>query len=1151
LAEDLASSLRSGILDFLAPLAVVDVQDGPGALFRTVGHVGEVAGDPGLTAEIGRVASLGQALAAIPDADLTSWDGLLRLLTLSRELMAALQLIEATLDDPALATRVRDLGVQLTERLAGLYLRTHHPRVFRMASVLTLAVPGDRTDPQPILAEDGRLERLPWQRDALELHRLPALLDDPAGVLGGHYLPHGMAAAADAHEAAHRLFPHLADLAATLGLTYRHDLQRVLPEPPEPPPDEDPGGGGEPWPFDEDPELPPDPHPIDLNDLHRSYRPRFAVAVPPLATDDDDAASRFGLAVVASSAQHPGAVRGYVVQLFAETGFSEDRGGWRFTLSATGAVPAFVLGPGGVKVLPGQPPAPAAATTVAVEKIAAPGAPAFVVGGADGTRLQVGALRVGAQLHLGAGRQAVAVTVDAKTAAVVLAGDDGLLRAFLPDDGVRVPFELGLSLSSDRGLELTGGVGLARTLATGLVLGPIRVDELTVGIETSGGAATLRATGAIGLSIGPLTVAVDGVGVALTASFPPVGGSLGALDLDATVTPPTGAGLAVDAVLTGGGFLSFDSGTGRYAGVVQLSFEQIGITGFGLIETRLPGGAEGYALLVALRASFPAIQVGFGFALTSVGGIIALNRRLDVDALRKRLAAGTAGRILAPQDPVRNASSLLADVGTVFPVAPDVHVIGPTAHLVWAGLVHFDIGVFFELPGPSRVILLGSARATIAQPAGGREYLDIRVDVVGVIDLRASTAAFDAVLIDSQLMQVLDLTGGAAFRLSWGDQPYSVLTVGGFHPAYNPEPLTFPSSLTRVAMVHGKPDDRLYLRFEGYFAITTNTMQFGAAVEAVVNVGSWNIQGLLRFDALLRFEPFRFQIDIRASVRVRYKSRTLAGLTLTGSLTGPGPVVLKAKVCIELLFFDICFSDTFTIGSSDPSSITPVPSALHVLLEELEAPANLRPTEVTDRFVLLRPPPEPLTTSVVSPLGRLVWLQRQAPLDLLLQRISGVPLRTPQTVRASSPDGTTAERDWFAPGSFADLTDGEALIRRAFERLAGGLRLGVDGTLDGLGQTVAVTVRQIRLPAGATRVFGAAAFPEWLTMAGFERLGGRSRPPAVPALKVHDEVWTVSDASGPVAMGLSQAQAQQLAKLDPTRARVATPAADRILDMTF
>jgi hypothetical protein len=153
-----------------------------------------------------------------------------------------------------------------------------------------------------------------------------------------------------------------------------------------------------------------------------------------------------------------------------------------------------------------------------------------------------------------------------------------------------------------------------------------------------------------------------------------------------------------------------------------------------LVQTHLPESQGGYALLIALYATFPAIQVGLGFALTGVGGLIGLNRRVDVDTLRNRLASGTAGRVLAPQDPIANAPALLADLDAVFPPTAGVHVVGPTVQLIWADLVHFDVGVFIELPGPTRVVLLGSAHAEIQRD--GRSYLTVRVDILGDIDLR-------------------------------------------------------------------------------------------------------------------------------------------------------------------------------------------------------------------------------------------------------------------------------------------------------------------------------------------------------------------------------------------------------------------------------
>jgi hypothetical protein len=726
---------------------------------------------------------------------------------------------------------------------------------------------------------------------------------------------------------------------------------------------------------------------------------------------------------------------------------------------------------------------------------------------------------------------------------------DGFLASIVPADGITAAVELALSWSSREGVRIRGGAGLRTTIHLHSAAGPFRLDSLDLSLAPEEESLALTATVAGSVALGPFVASLDGIGAAAVLTFER--GNLGPADLGLRFVPLRSLGLAVEAgPVTGGGFLRYDVPARRYSGVLDLKLGAVGVTGMGVLDARLPGGAPGFALLVAIRASFPPIEVGFGFALTSVGGLLALNRRVDVDALRNRLASGTAGRILAPEDPIRNAPSLLADLATVFPPAPGIAVVGPTLQLVWAKLVRFDIGIFIELPGPLRVVLLGSARATIDQPGGGRPYLVIRFDIVGVVDAQARTAAFDAVLIDSQLLEILDLTGGAAFRLSWGDRPYALLTVGGFNPAFNPEPAVFPASLTRVAMVHGTPSDSLSLRFEGYFAVTTNTLQFGAAVEAIMRAGNFIVQGIVGFDALIQFEPFHFQFDIRASVRVRYKTRNLAGLTLTGSLSGPGPVVLRGKVCIEILFFDICFEETFTLGSSNPPAVTPVPSAFAALVEEFARAANLHASETIDRYVALRPPPTGLAEPLVSPVGQLVWAQRRAPLDLLLQRIGGAPLATPELVEATGPDVAGPELDWFAPGSFADLQESEALNRRAFERLSGGVRVGLTGSDDGPGAVRPVTVRQIRLPAKATTVRTAVSFPGWLTDAAQVRIGAPRDEPVTPALAVAEEAWTVSDvAGGAVTAGLSQAQAHQLVSLGG--AGVATASTDRIGAIAF
>ncbi|HKE99569.1 MAG TPA: DUF6603 domain-containing protein [Actinomycetes bacterium] len=769
---------------------------------------------------------------------------------------------------------------------------------------------------------------------------------------------------------------------------------------------------------------------------------------------------------------------------------------------------------------------------VSLERAGTGGADMLLFGEPDGTRLTAKKLQaaVGAAFHAGGGGATAELVVDAGVVGgrlvVSFKGADGFLATFLPSSS-KLDFDTGVRWTSAEGISLRGGAALSVMVPLTVQLGPLRLDRLEVGVAPGGDGLALlvRVTG--GIALGPLAAAVEGVGVRSDLAFHD--GSLGPVDLAFSFLPPDGLGLTIDAgPVKGGGFILFDQAAGRYAGVFQVSIGAIGVTAIGLLDTKLPQGATGFALLVVLHGEFPPIQLGFGFALTAVGGLLALNRRVDVDALRARFAGGTVGRILAPEDPIRNAPVLLADLGAVFPPAGGVVVVGPTLQLKWVQIVRFDVGVFIELPGPTKIVLLGSARAEIANPAGGKPLLRLRLDIIGLLDFARRVLEFDAVLIDSQLLGILEISGGVAFRLSWGDEPYVVFTVGGFHPAYSPAPLVFPPSLTRVAMTRGHPDDFLYFRFEGYFAITTNTLQFGAAIDVAVNAGPLGARGHLGFDALIRFKPFFFQFDFHASFKVTFLGLTLAGVSIDGTLSGPGPVTISGRFCIEILFFEICWSGSFSIGKEAPKEVKPVASAVAQLAGELDDPDNLEAAGGSDPWAVVEPSTAELPMPVVPPLGQVVWTQKRAPLDLLLQRFETVPLKTPETVAASGPKVVGKAKDWFAPGGFAELSKSQSLNRKAFERLHSGVRIGSSGIADGPVRTHDVTVDVVRLPENVPATF-AFLLPPWLLALLEHRVGVFTPAPVDGVISVTDELWEVRGADGGVVVGgISQSQAHQL-----------------------
>ena len=769
-----------------------------------------------------------------------------------------------------------------------------------------------------------------------------------------------------------------------------------------------------------------------------------------------------------------------------------------------------------------------------------PEGPSLLLGRPGGSRVEFAGATLGFRLDQVDGDLVVVADAGLDQLAVVITAAelDGFVGTVLGDRDVTMPVRLGIEWSSDGGVTFQGAAGFETAVAPGLRFGPVSVDRVSLALRATGtgGRPRLSAQVAVAVSgsLGPVGFTVDGLG--LVADLLLAAGNAGPLGIEAGLRGPTGLGLRLDAgPVQGGGSIGLDPATGRYSGTFAVRFGEVEVRAIALLDTRLPGGERGFSLLVVLFARFsPGFELGFGITLTGVGGLVGINRRLDVDELKQRFAAGTAGRILNPEDPVRDAPALTTELSAILPPAAGVFVVGPTVRLTWARLVQLDLGVFIELPGPTRVVLLGVAQAVISNPAGAGPLLQLRCDLVGVLDLVRATLSVDAVLVDSRLLEVFALTGGAALRASWGAEPYALFSVGGVHPDFNPAPIVLPPTLTPLAMSHRTANGRLSLRFEGYFAITPNTLQFGAAVEVDARIGPFTANGFIGFNTLVRFEPFHFEVAFKAGMQIKFKGRTLVGVKVSGVLSGPGPVVFSGEICIEILFFDVCAGATFELGNTATPPVTQVDTPLAVLAAELREPANLHEAG-GDPWVAVKPLPAAGGGPPVLPPFGLVWRQGRAPLGLLLERIEGAPVANPETVTADSPSGVTDELDFFAPGGFAALSDAEALTRRSFERLPAGIRAAAGADASSTALVHEVTVREFYLPPRGGRrppiIADPLPAPEWLLTATRVREGldPRERPP--PAVRVAAERWEVRLGDGTVlAADAGEAQAHQLAR---------------------
>ena len=104
----------------------------------------------------------------------------------------------------------------------------------------------------------------------------------------------------------------------------------------------------------------------------------------------------------------------------------------------------------------------------------------------------------------------------------------------------------------------------------------------------------------------------------------------------------------------------------------------------GIVNTKAPEPA-GWSFLLLLFAEFrhSPWQIGLGFNITAVGGIIGLQHRASVDELRRSLGTNVYDDILFPADPVKDAPRIIGRLRTVFPVEPNGLVVGPTVEINW------------------------------------------------------------------------------------------------------------------------------------------------------------------------------------------------------------------------------------------------------------------------------------------------------------------------------------------------------------------------------------------------------------------------------------------------------------------------------------
>jgi hypothetical protein len=625
---------------------------------------------------------------------------------------------------------------------------------------------------------------------------------------------------------------------------------------------------------------------------------------------------------------------------------------------------------------------------------------------------------------------------------------DGFLTTIIPGAHVEGAFDLTLGYSSETGFYLGGSSSLQVRLPLHIQLGPIAFQALTITVAPTADHLNVGLGGDISTKLGPIDAVVANMGIAAAFSSPSGGGNLGPLQADIGFLAPEGVGLALDVgIISGGGFLSSDKDRGEYAGALDLRLSDVfAVQAIGFIGTRMPDGSKGFSFLIIMSVDFgPGIQIGFGFTLLKVGGLLALNRTVKLQALIDGVRSGAVASIMFPQDIIANAPRIISDLRTFFPPQIGTFLIGPMAQLGWGTprILTVSIGVIIEIPG--EISIVGVIR--IALPTEETAIVLLQATFVGRIEFDKARMYFFAALFESRVV-FLPLEGEMGLLASLGDDANLIVTIGGFHPRFRPPPLPFPSpKQLEVTLLDSK---LARVRIEGYVAITPNTAQFGARAEVFFGLEVLNVEGHISVDALFQFLPYHYVADFSGSLSVKVFGAGLFSVDVKGTFDGPLPWHIKGHGSISLLFWDIDVDFDQTWGDVRILDVLTV-AVLPLLLGEIEKADNWRALipAANNLRVSLRPMHADETALKLHPLGVLRISQRAMPLELTLDRIGNrVPSDVNRLSIAVLGSGLHKQDDaleQFAPAQYQNFSDADKLSKPAFESDRSGVHLSSSG----------------------------------------------------------------------------------------------------------
>lgn len=513
-------------------------------------------------------------------------------------------------------------------------------------------------------------------------------------------------------------------------------------------------------------------------------------------------------------------------------------------------------------------------------------------------------------------------------------------------------------------------------------------------------------------------------------------------NLSPSLKLPDGIGLSIDleGAVKGTGALKWNKEKGEVVGAAELVVVDLfGASALFILNMKETDGVK-FSFMGAISVYFtPGIQLGMGFSLTAVGGALGLFRRIDTDRMQQAVHDGTLSTVMFVKDLDKNLDTVLGNMTAYYPISKENFFFGVMAQVSWAEKVKVELGLFIQAPDPVVIIIAGGLHFNVADSLD--KLLSINANFLGMIDL-SKGLSFDASLYDSYIVGI-QFYGDIALRIYWaGDTKGFLLSAGGFHPQYTPEAGFNVANMKRLGMkLEIGP---VKFSMEEYFAVTSNTVQFGSDTRLQVGWKKFGISGYMYYNVLFQFRPFAFTFDAGIGVAVKCGSWTLMSIALYLEVSGPRPWHFKGTASFWFLFAKVEVGIEETWGKKQEVAEQSRIAVFPLYSDEFNRADNwtIVSTDLTDNLVTIAPYKG--KELMMNSSDTLHFSQEAVPLDRDLERFGeAIPSLTKieltsVNVGAKKMRKTLTTESSFAPSMFKNMTDREKLSAASYEKMHSG-----------------------------------------------------------------------------------------------------------------